>query len=297
MHRVLEHVDRHLDESLDLARLAEVAHFSPFHFHRVFAAWMGERLGDYLRRRRLEVAALRLLAQPGTPVLSIALAVGFGSGEAFTRAFKLRFGCAPSTWRAQQAEQRRQGRNPGQADRNLDQAGSALPFDHGSSFPPHEEIPVNVQVIDRAPVTVAYLRHLGPYGASIERFWGETVYPWLVTHQLLGQPRYGISHDDPSLTDPAQCRYDACAEVPAGFVPAGAALKTTIDGGRYAVLGFKGTSDEIGAAWSALLRDWLPGSGLQLDNRPCFEYYPPGASWDPVSRVFDCEICIPVARA
>ena len=83
MHRVVEHVDRHLDAELDLATLADVAHFSPFHFHRLFAAWMGETLGDYVRRRRLEVAATRLAAQPRVPVLQIALSTGFGSSEAF----------------------------------------------------------------------------------------------------------------------------------------------------------------------------------------------------------------------
>ena len=54
MNRVLDYIDLHLDQPLDLARLAGVANFSPFHFHRVFAAWMGETLGDYARRRRLE---------------------------------------------------------------------------------------------------------------------------------------------------------------------------------------------------------------------------------------------------
>ncbi|WP_257572152.1 AraC family transcriptional regulator [Janthinobacterium sp. UMAB-60] len=58
MNAVLDHIDRHLDTPLDLAQLADVAHFSRFHFHRVFAAWMGETLGDYARRRRLETAAL-----------------------------------------------------------------------------------------------------------------------------------------------------------------------------------------------------------------------------------------------
>jgi AraC family transcriptional regulator len=52
MHRVIEVIDRRLDQPLDLASLAEVAHFSPYHFHRLFAAWTGETLGDYLRRRR-----------------------------------------------------------------------------------------------------------------------------------------------------------------------------------------------------------------------------------------------------
>ena len=154
---------------------------------------------------------------------------------------------------------------------------------------------MKVKVLDRQPATVAYLRHVGPYGAPISRFWQETVYPWLAARELLGLPRYGISHDDPGITPPEKCRYDACVEVPPKFVPSGKALKTTIPGGNYAVLGFKGTVGQIPAAWTALLRDWLPLSGLQLDARPSFEYYSREATYDPKTGVFECEICIPVA--
>ena len=77
-----------------------MAHFSAFHFHRLFRAWTGETLGDYLRRRRVETGALRLATQPRSTVLEVALAVGFGSGEAFARAFRQRFGATPSAWRA-----------------------------------------------------------------------------------------------------------------------------------------------------------------------------------------------------
>ncbi len=104
MHRVVEYIDQHLDEPLELSTLAKVAHFSAFHFHRLFSAWMGETLGEYLRRRRLEVAALRLVAQPAVPVLNIALSVGFGSAEAFARAFKARFGCTATSWRQGEAD-------------------------------------------------------------------------------------------------------------------------------------------------------------------------------------------------
>src|SRR5262245_20670491 len=100
MHRVFEAIDQRIDQPLDLASLASMAHFSPYHFHRVFAAWAGETLGDYLRRRRVEQAASRLAAQPKLSVLQVALSVGFGSGEAFARAFKARFGCSPSAWRS-----------------------------------------------------------------------------------------------------------------------------------------------------------------------------------------------------
>src|SRR3982074_2287496 len=121
MHRVLEHIDRQLDQPLDLETLAEVAHFSPFHFHRLFSAWMGETLGDYLRRRRVEIAATRLVAQPRVSVLQLALSVGFGSAEAFARAFKKRFGCSPTLWRLQESALRPAKSNPGQMKRNIDQ--------------------------------------------------------------------------------------------------------------------------------------------------------------------------------
>ncbi len=296
MHRVLEHIDRRIEEPLDLVALAEVANFSPFHFHRLFAAWMGERLGDYVRRRRLEIGALRLVSQPASPVLHVALTVGFGSAEAFARAFKIRFGCSPTSWRSQQTGQRFQNSNRSQADRKIDQVMPGPARKHGTSFNPNQEAAMNVRVIDRQPVFVAYLRHLGPYGEAIGAFWGHTVYAWLATNGLLGRPRYGISHDEPSVVDPSQCRYDACAEVEPDFVPTGNALKTTLPGGRYAVLGFKGTSAEIGEAWNALLRDWLPSSGLQLDARPCFEHYPTDATYDVETGAFSCEICSPVVQ-
>ncbi|MGE0800986.1 MAG: GyrI-like domain-containing protein [Lautropia sp.] len=330
MNRVLDHIDRHLDGSLDLETLAAVAHFSPFHFHRLFAAWMGETLGDYLRRRRVESGAQRLLVQPQTAVLNVALSVGFGSAEAFARAFKQRFGAAPTAWRARMLASTDRGfgqtaagdsgrpierdhdraerdpapaeRNPGQADRNPDQAdrkaGRADPAedpDHQPLLQPTSEEPTMiVKLIDREPARIAYLRHIGPYGAPILAFWQEAVYPWMVTNDLLSAPRYGIAHDDPQVTRAQQCRYDACIEVPAGFAPNGAAVIGEVPGGRYASCYFKGENTAIGDAWQAMFRDWLPASGFQLDGRPCIEYYGPGTSYDPKTGVFDCDLLVPV---
>jgi AraC family transcriptional regulator len=76
----------------------------------------------------------------------------------------------------------------------------------------------------------------------------------------------------------------------AGFHGDGRHHETTIPGGRYATLNFKGAIEQAGEAWAALLRDWLPPYGFQLDARPCFEYYPQGAASDPQT----VEICIPV---
>ena len=295
IHKVMEHIDRHIDEPLDLPGLAAVAHFSPFHFHRLFAAWTGETLGDYLRRRRVEVAAMRLASQPRLPVLHAALSVGFGSAEAFSRAFKVRFGASPSAWRVQWTRSRGANSNPGQVLSNPGQIASRHNADDDASRSFTPEPRMNVKLIDRTSVDVAYLRHIGPYGEAVTRFWQRTVYPWLAANDLLDAPRYGNSHDDPSITDPTQCRYDACVEVPADAALGGRFQRTTLPGGRYAVLPFEGTVAEVGDAWDRLLRDWLASSGLQLDARPCFEHYPRGSKFDPPTGVFDCEICIAVA--
>jgi AraC family transcriptional regulator len=291
MHAVQEHVDAHLDRALELDELAAVAHFSAFHFHRLFSAYMGETLGEYVRRRRLELGALRLVSQPELPVLNVALAVGFGSPEAFARAFKARFGQTPSAWRSAE----RAKRKPGQAKRKRDQAGAARARNPGLQRNAAQEAPMKAKLVDRKPVHVAYFRHVGPTGTELSEFWRDEVAPWMETNGLFGRTRYGVSHDDPGITAPEQTRYDACVEIPDGFTGTGKYLTTTIPGGRYAVARFEGRADQIGEAWASLLRDWLPKSGMQLDARPFFEHYPPTGHFDPKTGVFDCELCIPVA--
>ncbi|HEY4956550.1 MAG TPA: helix-turn-helix domain-containing protein, partial [Caldimonas sp.] len=179
IHRVMAHIDTHLDQPLDLDALAAVANFSAFHFHRLFRAWTGETLGDYLRRRRVETGALRLLTQPKSTVLEVALAMGFGSGEAFARAFKTRFGATPSEWREE--------RNSGQGERSLDQAAKGIDFDHGfSATPMNEDSTMNtaVTLIDMPATPIAYYRHPGPYGQPVARFWMERVAPWMAENDL-----------------------------------------------------------------------------------------------------------------
>ena len=155
---------------------------------------------------------------------------------------------------------------------------------------------MKVKVIERKPVKVTYLRHVGPYGQPLSEFWQRTVYPWMAANDLLGQPRYGISLDDPTITAPDKCRYDAGVEVRGTITVAGDSQSTTIPGGQYAVTEFRGTADQIGGVWNAMLREWLPSSGMQLDARPFLEYYAKDASFDPKTGVFTCDIAIPVAR-
>ncbi len=298
MNRVLDYIDAHLAEPLELATLADVAHFSPYHFHRLFDAWMGETLGSYLRRQRLEAGAGMLQSRPSAPVLEVALAVGFGSGEAFARAFKEHFGMTPSQWRAsfdkRLDEYRRTFKdhdsNLDQADRNANQAGRRLFADDEASL---TEIIMNVTLAELPACKVAYLRSIGPYGPAIGRFWDQFNQA-REAHGLQGI-RYGIGHDDPSVTPPDKCRYDACIEIADNAAVKPPFSTAQLPGGRYALMEFAGGSATIGKAWMQFFKDWLPGSGMQIDARPMFEMYRESDRYDLQTRQFSCALCIPVA--
>ena len=79
MNRVVDNIESHLADPLDLRHLAGVACFSPFHFHRLFRAWMGETLQDFVHRLRLERAAQILVFQRSKSVSDISLDCGFSS--------------------------------------------------------------------------------------------------------------------------------------------------------------------------------------------------------------------------
>jgi AraC family transcriptional regulator len=154
---------------------------------------------------------------------------------------------------------------------------------------------VKIELTDRPPVKVAYLRYTGPFGAPVGRFWRATVAPWLADHGLIDCPRYGVALDDPQSTAPERCRYDACVELPAGLTLPDAD-ETTIPGGRYAVTHFKGTSAEIGAAWSAFMGAVHENFGNRMDTqRHGFEHYPRGAPFDLKTGAFSCALHLPLS--
>jgi len=95
---VKKYIRDHIDESLTRAALAEVAGFSVPHFHRIFTAQLGENIASYVRRVRLERAG-RKLRMGAVDITQVALAAGYDSHTAFSRAFKQQYGLCPSEFR------------------------------------------------------------------------------------------------------------------------------------------------------------------------------------------------------
>lgn len=304
--RVVDHIDSHLADTLDLQTLAAVAHLSPWHFHRLFHALMGETLAERVRRRRLEVAANLLLSSPPVPVQAVALDCGFGAAEVFTRTFKAHFGVTPSAWRLgahrrwateRRVELRkihhgfRNGRQP--AERQSDE-GELGRLPGGRSDGQVDSLKVELRKI---PTTrVAYMRRVGPYGdPGIGRLW-ERFMRWAAHNNLFDGKRQfiGVGHDSAYIAKPDKCRYDTCVAVDAGFTPHHDVGVQEIRGGLHACTRYVGAADGIYEAWLDLYGRWLPDSGYQPDDRPCIELYGTDFEVDPATGSFSCDLCLPV---
>ncbi|MGK9236030.1 AraC family transcriptional regulator [Inquilinus limosus] len=245
--RVIDHIAAHLDDPIDLERLADVACFSPYHFHRAYRYLLGETVAETVRRLRLHRAAGTLLDSE-TSVARIARRAGYGSAAAFSRAFAERYGQPPGAYRGTRR---------------------SFPFDS----PEGETIMPDVIYRTLAPIRVAAIRHTGPYmeiGRAFDR-----LIVWARARQLLrpGARNLGIYHDDPAAVPPDALRSDACLEVPEGIAGEGDVAILTVAGGPHAVLRHTGPYAELERSYAWLYRTWLPTSGAEPAEAPIFEEY------------------------
>lgn len=257
--RTLVYIQEHLDDDLDLAGLAPVAAFSPFHFHRIFRGLTGETVKEHIRRLRLERAA-RTLRRCDQAITDIAFQAGFETHESFTRAFGDMFGTSPSAYRA--------------AHKPAPESASGTHLDDVSGYQPpnYTEVPP-VEVKELPPMQVVFLRHVGPYN-EVGATWGRLMM-WAGMRGLLGpgMKMFGIVHDDPEVTSQDKIRYDAAVTVSRPVQPEGDFGVMEIARGRYAVFTHKGPYDQLSKTYQQIFGGWLPKSGHALRDVPSFEQY------------------------
>jgi AraC family transcriptional regulator len=253
--RVLDFIDRHLDEPLPVERLARSAHFSTFHFHRQFTHYVGTTPTRYIQLARLRRASYGLAFNPLERITEIALEAGFEHSESFSRAFKSAFGQTPSMFR-----------------RNPDWTGWSAQFPLVSS---REIKSMQVKIVSVEPVTVAVLEHRGDpalLNASVQHFiaWRKE----FGLSPIASSRTYGVAFDDPTTTSPKDFRFDICGSV-LKAVPVNryGIITKAIPGGRCAVVRHKGSPDHIAGSVYHLYRNWLPHSGEELRDFPVFFEY------------------------
>lgn len=239
-----------LDEDPTLEDVAKAAHFSPFHFHRLFRGLTGETVRGYTRRLRLERAAHHLI-HTDKDILNVALDAGYSSHEAFTRAFTKRFDVTPSAFRAAKQE----ARAPAAAA--------------------HAD-PITVRFERMPEAEIACVRHVGPYN-EVDGAW-KTLMKWGWMKLVFGKARtFGLCHDDPDITDPSRIRYDACMIVPANTKTKRGIERRTLPSTTYAVTLHEGPYALLGETYAALLAHialhQIDGRSRRLGDPPSLEQY------------------------
>ncbi|NOD62332.1 MULTISPECIES: GyrI-like domain-containing protein [unclassified Ruegeria] len=266
--RVLAYIHDNPAGDLSLDVLADVAAMSRFHWHRVFRALTGETCAQAVRRVRLHRAATWLV-QSDRAISDIALSVGYPNPSSFARAFSEAYGSSPAAFR------------------KAGQFRPAHPDFKTGGYPMH---PVTTRT-EPARRVVA-LPHKGAYseiGRSFEAFGAmcESRRLWPQTGPVLA-----LYFDSPDDVPEDQLRSYAGAEYRGEDTPEGLD-ELSIPGGKTAVLTYKGPYSGIAAAYHSLFGNWLPESGEEPADQPCYEIYLNDPR-DTAPEDLLTEICLPL---
>lgn len=249
LNRVIGFIHDHLDEEIDLNRLADVACLSPYHWHRIYTAMNGETIAATVRRLRLHRAA-GFLADTAMRIDTIAEKSGYGSVAAFSRAFTADYGMPPAQYRKEGAHAKFQ---------------AEARADDGAGF--------EVTIRTLPPLRLAALDHKGSYMEIGRAF--EPLFGWFAARGLLGPTTraIGVYYDDPFAVAEEDLRSRAGLAVDDGFILAPPLIETNIPGGRHAVLRHKGPYATMRSAYQWFFGAWLAQSGEEVEDAPVFEEY------------------------
>lgn len=269
-------IESRFRNELGLDEIAEHSGSSRSHLSRSFAMTTGISISAYLRGRRLSEAARKLAA--GAPdILFVALDAGYGSHEAFTRAFREQFGVTPEDVRARGTA----------ADLKLMEP---IQMDDIVSPPLLEPTFLDSPAMRIAGITQ---RHSAMTGWSIPAQW-QTFQPYIGSFPgQYARAAYGVVGLAPD--DSSACVYTAGVEVSdAADVPTELDI-VAVPAHRYARFHHKDHISTIRSTVHAIFEDWLPTSGYRhTGDLNLIEYY--GPNFDSESGRGGVEVWIPVTR-
>ncbi|UPQ89464.1 AraC family transcriptional regulator [Vibrio sinaloensis] len=284
---VIRYLEKNYDQPLNLPEVAALANLSPYHFHRTFKAVQGETLADFIRRLRLEAAADELF-KTKQPIINIALEFGFSSSQSLAKAFQQHFGVTPSAFRdCENYQQFALLARNSKIGHTLRKIGNDLESDAAYTDCESTTWSKIMETQQFAASKLAYIRVTGPYGDGYEEPSGR-LYQWAGMKGLAGNTCIFIYHDNPEITPSDKCRTDICLMVPDDTqVPDGIELQD-FPGGEYAVMRQQITqTTQYAKAWDDLMARVIE-SGIESDDRPCFELY---HSFDPQTQHADVSFC------
>lgn len=285
INKVLDFIEQNLDADLSLEQLSQKAHYSPYHFHRVFSAVIGQNLNQYINRKRIERIASILLVSPDTPLKELAFKYGFNSDNSFSRAFKKHYGISPTTFKSQGKEL-------------LSKIGIE-PFTTPKYICDIDNIKkwlnMNAQItIKELPeIQLASIMHIGEFDKMAHMY--EKLMKW--THEKGKLPASGFKaitlyHDNPNVTPISKVRFSAGVTVSEKIKAEGEIRPYTIQKGPYAIGQFEIKAEDISKAWKSMTT-WVIENEYEFRDGDYFEMYHNDPKTHPEKKCI-LDICIPL---
>lgn len=248
----VDYINGHLNESIDLKIIAGVANISEFHFHRIFKAYIGESVGTYISRLRLENAAQKLQITDFT-LTEIAEKTGYQSQYSLSKAFKKHFGVTPSAFKNIQTY-----------------------FSSQISKTKHEPLELHPNIIHIENKHLVYIRIIAKYGSELDyRTAWKKLWQYAKQKKIVNKKNefIGLSFDDPNITKHEQCRFYACISTDIPIKPEAEFGVRTIENGKFAVFTHKGAYSGLNRLYQSIYLDWLPNTNKKLRHSIPFEKY------------------------
>jgi DNA gyrase inhibitor len=304
LNRTIDYIHNHYDEDLNLTKLAEVACFSKFHFHRIFRAMVGETLNDFVQRIRLEKSVQKLTTDLNKSITEIALDCGFSSSQNFAKIFKSHYGMTPSTRRREYnwddwiiKMRNLKGKNKD----NL-QPVDAYVYDY---YHDKRQLPIDkildkrcvlqVKIENLPDLHVAYIRSMGPYNyKTIEpvfRQLSQWAYPRGLNEN--NSMVLGVVRSNTVITPEDKLIYDACITVPESIKADRWVDVRVLPGGKFAIHHCEIDAGPSEEAWLSFVLNWLASSDYQPDDRPLYQIYYNDPDTHPLKHQI-LDLCLPI---
>lgn len=293
INKVIDYIHTNLDKRLTIEELSSRVSLSPYHFHHIFSAVIGEPLAKYVTRRRLERAASLLLSDASSPIMNIVYECGFGSVNVFCRNFKRHFGMTAEEYRSNKLLQDSKNSPFNSIIDTKSRSYSRYFCLHKTIIVGGQTMNCTFEIKNLPSINIIYCRHQGALDQMQEAF--AKLMQWAYPRGLVTAPEMkllSVYHDNPDITEKDKLTADAGMIVAKAVKVEGEIGQYEITGGQYAVGRFEIAMEEFPAAWHATF-DLIKEHGCQCTNGHHYEIYQNNRDEHP-ERKFIVDICIPV---
>ncbi|UMQ40635.1 AraC family transcriptional regulator [Chryseobacterium sp. Y16C] len=290
--KTIQFIDNNLDTELSLEKVAEIAAYSPFHFHRIFRMITDETVQNYITRKRTEKSAFYLALRKNLTVKDIYHQFGFSNHSAFNKTFKKYYGKSPSEFRKTAPEnfhkiQNKESKN-GQIDTVFDQYICNI-----ENLLNWRNMNLKIKVTELQEMNLAAVMSLGI--ANVEPSYNILV-DWAKKKKLFPKDNVkmlSVYHDSFKVTPPDKVRIHACMLLDEPLKKQeGEVFPETIEAGKFIIGSGEVTLHDFEQCWVSLFL-WMKENNYAVRKVFPFEIYHTNFKEHPEGKML-VDFCIPI---